>query len=119
MYKIQKHAVNKLHINKSVQGMTIEQKIAKIKDGKERITDGAPIIYEERKAGVNPAHDVRTDRFMVAIEASDKIAKSYAAKREERISKSETNKKGVGEPEPTQGNQQQNDAGGQGTTGKK
>lgn len=119
MYKIQKHARNKLYINKSVEGMTIEQKVAKLKEGKERITDGAPEIFEERKAGVNPAHDIRTDRFMVAIEASDKIAKSYAAKREERISQSEEKNKKVGEPEPTQGNQSQNDAGGAGTTGKK
>ena len=69
----------------SYQATTIEGKIRKIMENKEGITDGAPIIYTERKDGVQPAYDIRTDRFEIAIDAMDKIAKQHKAKREERI----------------------------------
>lgn len=58
----------------------------------EPIKDGAPIIHTERKDGVLPEHDIRTDRFEIAVEAMDKVAKSIVAKREGRdkpIEKSE------------------------------
>lgn len=48
----------------------------------EPIKDGAPIIYTKRSEGVRPEHDIRTDRFDIAIDAMDKTAKSYAARRE-------------------------------------
>ena len=52
-----------------------------------------------------PAYDIRTDRFELAVEATDKIAKSYLAKREERLQekgKVVDLKKDAGS-EPTQG----------------
>lgn len=52
---------------------------------KEPITDGAPAIYTERRDGVEAQYDIRTDRFEIAIEAMDKVAGSYKAKREERL----------------------------------
>ena len=51
------------------------------------ITDGAPIIYTERKEGVIPAYDVRTDRFEIAVEAMGKVVKSNIAKREQAAAK--------------------------------
>ena len=52
---------------------------------KETITDqGSPMIYMERSEGINKAYNFRTDRFEIAMEAMDKVAKSYAARREER-----------------------------------
>ena len=42
------------------------------------------MIYMERSEGINKAYNFRTDRFEVAIEAMDKVAKSYAARREEK-----------------------------------
>jgi len=74
----------KLVVNTSVEGETIEQKIERIVSNKEPIKDGAPILYIERKEGVRPSTNIRTDRFEIAIEAQDKIAKSYKARREER-----------------------------------
>lgn len=83
MYKKQKATKSTLpKINKSTQGETIEEKIQRIVNNKEPITDGAPLIYQERKNGVDPACDIRTDRFEIAVEAMDVVSKSMIAKRE-------------------------------------
>jgi len=55
---------------------------------KEPIKDGAPLVYTERKDGVMPAYNIRTDRFEVAIEGMDVVAKSVQAKRENRANMS-------------------------------
>lgn len=62
------------------EGETIETKVARIIQNKEPITDGAPIIFTEKKDGVLPAYNIRTDRFDIALEAMDKIGKSKAKK---------------------------------------
>lgn len=84
MYKILKVAKSKMTINESYEGETIEKKIRRIVNNKEPITDGAPLIYTERKQGVQPGYDIRTDRWEIAVEAMDKVTKTEQAKREER-----------------------------------
>ena len=37
------------------------------------IEDGAPIIYTERKDGVNPAYNIRTDRWEIAQDAMEQV----------------------------------------------
>ena len=71
-------------INETYEGITIETKVNRITQSKEPITDGAPLIYTDRKDGVNPAYDVRTDRFEVALDAFNKIDASRKAKRDAR-----------------------------------
>jgi hypothetical protein len=73
-----------IEFNDSVEGESIEEKIRRIVDNKEPITEGADVIYTERKEGVNPAYDVRTDRFELAVDTMDKVHKDKLAKREER-----------------------------------
>ena len=73
-----------LRVNNSLQGETIEEKMERIINNKEPIKDGAPLIFTERKEGIKASTNVRTDRWEVAIEATDKIAKSYTAKRENK-----------------------------------
>lgn len=48
----------------------------------EPISDGAPIIYTDRKDGVDPLHNIRTDRFELAIEATQHITQNGLAKRD-------------------------------------
>lgn len=84
MYKITKPIKTTLKRNTSYKGETIEQKIERIVNNKEPISDGAPLIYTERNDGVLPAYDIRTDRFEIAVDAMDKVSKTYKAKREER-----------------------------------
>lgn len=79
-------------INNSVQGETIEQKIDRIMTTKEPITDGAPLIYTDRRDGVQPDYDIRTDRFEHAIDGMDKVTRSKLAKRAEFYKPEETAK---------------------------
>lgn len=57
-----------------------EVKLRKIISGESsNMEDGVfPTIYTEKKDGVLPEHDIRTDRFEVAIDAIDKINQSVA-----------------------------------------
>ena len=57
-----------------------EVKLRKIISGEAcNMEDGVfPIIYTEKKDGVQPEYDIRTDRFEVAIDAIDKINQSTA-----------------------------------------
>lgn len=64
-----------------IEGETIEDKCKRLVESKEPITDGAPILYTERKDGVLPAYDIRTDRWAIAQEAMDKNRKAIDAKR--------------------------------------
>lgn len=57
-----------------------EVKLRKIINGESNnMEDGVfPTIYTEKKDGVLPEYDIRTDRFEVAIDAIDKINQSAA-----------------------------------------
>lgn len=79
MYKYKVGKPTKIRVNKSIEGETIEMKVRRIVDNKEPITDGAPLIYGA-KGDVMPGHNIRTDRFEVAVEATDAISKSNIAK---------------------------------------
>lgn len=59
-----------------------EVKLRKIINGESNsMEDGVfPTIYTEKKDGVLPEYDIRTDRFEVAINAIDKINQSTAEK---------------------------------------
>lgn len=78
-----------LSVNQSSEGETIENKIERIVNNKEPITDGAPIIYTERKQGVVAGYDIRTDRWEIAIDAMSAVDKANKAKREESQKKRE------------------------------
>lgn len=85
MYTTTRPRKTSIKKNTSYQGETIEQKIDRIVNNKEPIKDGAPLIYTERKDGVLPQYDIRTDRFEVALDAMTAVAKSHQAKRENSI----------------------------------
>lgn len=69
----------------TIEGEIIEKKIQRIMDEKIPIDESAPIIYTERKNGINPAHDVRTDRFDLALEAMEIETKNRIAANEENF----------------------------------
>lgn len=85
MYKRKKIKPTILAINQSNEGETIEKKIRRITNNKEPISDGAPLIFTERKDGVQPQYDIRTDRFELAVDAMDRVTKENLAKRMERM----------------------------------
>lgn len=66
--------------NLTYQAEPREVKLRKIICGESNnMEDGVfPTIYTEKKDGVQPEFDIRTDRFEVAIDAIDKINQSLA-----------------------------------------
>lgn len=86
MYVVRTNKSTSINLNQSVEGETIEQKIERIVQNKEPITDGAPLIYTDRKDGVEAGYNIKTDRFEIAVEAMDKVTKSNLAKRDNQPS---------------------------------
>lgn len=62
------------------EGETIEEKVKRITENNEPITDGAPIIYTNRDDGVLPAYNIRTDRWEIAQQAMDAVNQANLAK---------------------------------------
>lgn len=83
-----------IFITETKEGETLEKKVKRITENKEPITDGAPIIFTEKKDGVRPEFDIRTDRWVIALNAMDAVNR-------ERIAKSK--QYGTGEPKPEAG----------------
>ena len=75
----------RLERNTSTEGELIEQKIDIIMTLNEPITDGAPIIYTERKHGVLPEYNIRTDRWDIALDAIDKMEMARKARKETEV----------------------------------
>lgn len=73
----------KIETNVVREGQSIEEMIRKALTAKEPIKGNAKLTYNDRKDGVLAQHDIRTDRFEIAMMATDKIHASQAAKRHE------------------------------------
>jgi hypothetical protein len=101
-YKVRKLETTLLAVNTSYEGETIEGKVRRIMNNKEPISDSAPIIYTDRKEGVMPDYDIRTDRFEIAVDAMDRVTKDKIAKREANAATKTEDKKDTG-GEPLQG----------------
>lgn len=56
------------------KGEPIEIKVARLLSQEEPIKDQVQLIYTEKETGVNPEYNIRTDRFMIAMEAMGKIS---------------------------------------------
>lgn len=89
MYRQNRMQETSIEVNESIEGETIEQKIERVVNNKEPISDGAPLIYTERKDGVGAGYNIRTDRFEVAVDAMDAVSKSHTAKRQGKIEERE------------------------------
>lgn len=62
-------------------GQSLEEFLRKAILGKEPIEATAKVTYNDRKDGVLPQHDIRTDRFDLAMMQTDKYHASQAAAR--------------------------------------
>lgn len=84
MYKKTVLRQGKLKSNNSYEAEPLERQLERKIQNKEPLSGDSPMIYTERREGVLPSYDIRTDRFEVALDATNKIQKSYQARREER-----------------------------------
>lgn len=66
------------------EGQSLEEFLRKAMQGKEPIQATAKITYNDRKDGVLPQHDIRTDRFELAMMETDKIHATRAAQQRQQ-----------------------------------
>lgn len=66
------------------EGESIEEKMRKVTASKEPIENSAPLIWTDRKDGVLPQYDIRTDRWDIAQQAMDKITASEIARQKQQ-----------------------------------
>lgn len=72
-----------MDLDNTKPGETIENKVTRLIQNKEPIKDGAPLIFTDRAHGVNPAYNIRTDRWEIAVDAMTRIEKSKTAKKDD------------------------------------
>lgn len=84
MYTKNSFSKTSLNVCNVVEGEPLEHKIERKMANKEPIENAAPLLYYERQEGIKASTNIRTDRFEIAIEGMDKVAKSYKARREEK-----------------------------------
>ena len=89
MKRVKRHNKIIMISSPSYEGESIEKKIRRIVGNNEPISDGAPIVYTEKKDGVLPQYDIRTDKWAIALEAMDKVQGARIAKSKEYLKKAE------------------------------
>lgn len=72
-------------------GQSIEDKVRTATSTKAPIEAISPMIYTERKDGVIPDHNIRTDKWEIAQQAMDTISKGVREKRQERMNADKPN----------------------------
>ena len=65
--------------------INMQEKVNRIVNNNEPITDGAPIIFTEKKDGVLPEYNPRTDRWDIALTAMEKMDRARKAKKEQGV----------------------------------
>ena len=70
-----------LSCDNAYKGNSIEEKVRRISENNEPIDDSSPLMYTNRKDGVNADYNIRTDRWDIAVEAMDKVAKAKIAQK--------------------------------------
>lgn len=76
------YPIGRITTNIVTESESLEQQMRRARDNKEPIKATAKITYNDRKDGVLPQHDIRTDRFMIAMMATDRIHATKAAERQ-------------------------------------
>lgn len=74
-----------IHREEIQEGESIEKKLQRIYSSGEPINlEFTPEIYQERKAGVDPMCDIRTDNMAMAQQAADQITRAHWLARSNR-----------------------------------
>lgn len=67
------------------QGESLEDKVRRTMTANAPIEAISPMVYTERKDGVRPETNIRTDKWDIAQQAMDTIALGIREKRKERM----------------------------------
>lgn len=81
MYRTRKWSKQILQINKDMEAESLEKKLRRMKSNKEPIAKGEiAMVYTDRKDGVRPELDIRTDKWEIASETGKIISMGMNAK---------------------------------------
>lgn len=82
------------------EGEIIEAKVKRMTENNEPIKDGAPLVYTEKKDGVRPEYNIRTDKWEIVQDKMDAANKqkylqsgSYEPPKEEEKTETPTDSK--------------------------
>lgn len=76
------------------EGETIETKVHRMTQNKEPIKDAAPLVYTEKKKGVLPQYNIRTDKWDLVLDKMEAANRQKLAKAKGlELPKSETTEK--------------------------
>jgi predicted GTPase len=81
------------------EGEWIEEKVRRVVENGEPIEDGAPIVYTERKDGVRPEYNIRTDRWEIAQEAMEAVREGKSKMIAMKIAKRDGKPEGTSQPD--------------------
>lgn len=101
MYAVPTNRSSKLSTPNSYEAESLERELERKLNNNEPIEGDRPMIYSERKDGVIPEYDIRTDKHEIAVMGMDYVARKALKDREDRHKPKET-KKDDGKPEPSQ-----------------
>ena len=65
---------------KGYKGELIETKVKRITTNKEPISDGAPLVYTQKKDGVLPQYNIRTDKWDLVLDKMEAANKQKLLK---------------------------------------
>lgn len=88
----------------SFEGESLETKVRRAVQSKQPIEAISPMVYTERKEGVRKDCNIRTDKWDVAMQAMDTIAKGIRTKRAERMNANTDKPDGISEMNVPAGN---------------
>ncbi len=84
-YRLNKKLITSIKKNTAVENEPLERKIERMENNGEPLqsnSEAAQMIYTDRADGVQAAYDIRSDRFEIAVEATDALQKSNIARRD-------------------------------------
>lgn len=84
---IEKNQIKFKNVQKAFIGESIECKVKRTMETDAPVEAISPMIYTERKEGVKPEYNIRTDKWEIAQQAMDTIAQGKRQKRQDRIDK--------------------------------
>lgn len=74
-----------LECEEGFEAESLEEKVRRVTASNEPVEAISPMIYTERKDGVRPEYNIRTDKWDIAQSAMDTIALGVRQKRQERL----------------------------------
>lgn len=81
----------RMECTEGFEAESLEEKVRRVTETNEPVEAISPMIYTERKDGVRPEYNIRTDKWEIAQEAMNTIAIGKRQKRQERMN-AETDK---------------------------